>query len=111
MVSGTESFYAAYPPFGKPILIRQTKPQHLLCSESCYTYLTAEVEAAFDAYTSGYQLLRPVLLELKRRHPETGHDQLPDITPRRNVPRQSRCAFGLTFKVPDASICAISLAA
>ena len=37
------------------------------------SFVRALVEAAFRACTSDYQLLRPVLLELKGRHPEREH--------------------------------------
>jgi hypothetical protein len=34
-------------------------------------------DAALSACSPDYELLRPVLLVLKRRHPETGHGESP----------------------------------
>jgi len=51
------------------------------------SFVGALVEAAFCACAADYELLRPVLLELKRRYPEPEPDKPPSFTPRHDAPR------------------------
>jgi hypothetical protein len=51
------------------------------------SFVRTLVEAAIYACTSDYALLRPMLLELKRRYPEPEPGKPPNFTPRHDAPR------------------------
>jgi hypothetical protein len=65
-------------------------------SGSTPSFVRTVAEAALIACIPDYLLLRPLLVELKRRYPGPEPGKPPNFTPRHDAPRQSRCGFDLT---------------